>query len=665
MDETILNINVKKWTESIQFLKSQEIKQQLDPAEWTAVDELSNLWNKDFDRDDVKATAAELVADLKRCENQHPNNLDIKKYSKQLTAVVREMLMKDRPTYEAFKLKLQTIYRRRRPTPPPPKPQPTPPPTPQPDPTIVKRQADNFIEAFIFLLDFDIFSQLSSEEAEAVVNFCLILRDNPVLTSQVKDEANKSIADLKRYENLHPANLQIKTKSKAVTAAMRSAIANAPTYQYFRDIVIQPLDHFMSKWVIEYERRQNDPIEITKVELADIAAGHYYVDFGQQLYTGVHYLTPRVTLTTHLSATASFHVEIIAPDRTLIAAYDSDVRLNGSDTYFLDGYGSENGSFMRAVGQYTLRTSHNGKQLSTTTFSVELSPAQQRALDALDEEFRDIVNRSASTPTPPPPPRRKSHFWQRTKWFLIIAFFLLIAWRVGPTLWDLIFPDTKCYSIAESTILRSEPSAEANAVETFPYGYLYERKGRERGGWQKVEIVKTGYIASRLLINKEDYKLFNSIFGGNDDVACSARRAIMSVGARIALLNYYKNNNMRGFNLASGKTINDMMRVIQGKNVWLFIEIEQDSYYPNFYLDEDQGIFAAILFNPEFDKRKVIVFTRSADSSDYALRYEHEAPAKVGIKSVTSSSSVVDVEYGDKKTSTTKTTKKKKKRRRR
>ena len=104
MDETILNINVKKWTESIQFLKSQEIKQQLDPAEWTAVDELSNLWNKDFDRDDVKATAAELVADLKRCENQHPNNLDIKKYSKQLTAVVREMLMKDRPTYEAFKL---------------------------------------------------------------------------------------------------------------------------------------------------------------------------------------------------------------------------------------------------------------------------------------------------------------------------------------------------------------------------------------------------------------------------------------------------------------------------------------------------------------------------------------------------------------------------------
>ena len=130
MDETILNINVKKWTESIQFLKSQEIKQQLDPAEWTAVDELSNLWNKDFDRDDVKVTAAELVADLKRCENQHPNNLDIKKYSKQLTAVVREMLMKDRPTYEAFKLKLQTIYRRRRPTPPPPKPQPTPPPTP-------------------------------------------------------------------------------------------------------------------------------------------------------------------------------------------------------------------------------------------------------------------------------------------------------------------------------------------------------------------------------------------------------------------------------------------------------------------------------------------------------------------------------------------------------
>lgn len=663
MDETILNINVKKWTESIQFLKSQEIKQQLDPAEWTAVDELSNLWNKDFDRDDVKATAAELVADLKRCENQHPNNLDIKKYSKQLTAVVREMLMKDRPTYEAFKLKLQTIYRRRRPTPPPPKPQPTPPPTPQPDPTIVKRQADNFIEAFIFLNDFDIVMQLSNEEAEAITNLYVILRDNPVLTSQVKDEANKSIADLKRYENLHPANLQIKTKSKAVTAAMRSAIANAPTYQLFRESVRQPLVHFIQEWAKEYERRQNNPIEITQVELADCINGKRNRNFGEQLYAGLYFLTPRITINTILNQTVEFGVEIFNQSGVVQAQYKSQVNVNGNGTYILDGYGNDKGTFLSTPGTYTCHITYNDKVLNKTCFTLE-------KLDTSDweEMVREIIEDSTpkdSTPTPPPPPRRKSHFWQRTKWFLIIAFFLLIAWRVGPTLWDLIFPDTKCYSIAESTILRSEPSAEANAVETFPYGYLYERKGRERGGWQKVEIVKTGYIASRLLINKEDYKLFNSIFGGNDDVACSARRAIMSVGARIALLNYYKNNHMRGFNLASGKTINDMMRVIQGKNVWLFIEIEQGSYYPNFYLDEDQGIFAAILFNPEFDKRKVIVFTRSADSSDYALRYEHEAPAKVGIKSVTSSSSVVDVEYGDKKTSTTKTTKKKKKRRRR
>ena len=86
MDQIILNRNVKNWVEACQFLKSAEIKDQLDQEEWTAIEGLSNLWNKRYVQDEVEDTAREFIDILKKCENFHPNNLDIKTYSKQLTS---------------------------------------------------------------------------------------------------------------------------------------------------------------------------------------------------------------------------------------------------------------------------------------------------------------------------------------------------------------------------------------------------------------------------------------------------------------------------------------------------------------------------------------------------------------------------------------------------
>ena len=78
MDQIILNRNVKNWVEACQFLKSAEIKEQLDQEEWTAIEGLSNLWNKRYVQDEVEETARELIDILKKCENFHPNNLILK-----------------------------------------------------------------------------------------------------------------------------------------------------------------------------------------------------------------------------------------------------------------------------------------------------------------------------------------------------------------------------------------------------------------------------------------------------------------------------------------------------------------------------------------------------------------------------------------------------------
>lgn len=44
MDQIILNRNVKNWVEACQFLKSAEIKDQLDQEEWTAIEGLSSVY---------------------------------------------------------------------------------------------------------------------------------------------------------------------------------------------------------------------------------------------------------------------------------------------------------------------------------------------------------------------------------------------------------------------------------------------------------------------------------------------------------------------------------------------------------------------------------------------------------------------------------------------
>ena len=98
MNPILLKQRISKWIEACQYLKSAEIKEQLDTDEWTAIEELSNLWNKNFTANGVKDDALAHIDTLKRCEDMHPNNLKIKEMSKALTGVAREILTKDEAT---------------------------------------------------------------------------------------------------------------------------------------------------------------------------------------------------------------------------------------------------------------------------------------------------------------------------------------------------------------------------------------------------------------------------------------------------------------------------------------------------------------------------------------------------------------------------------------
>ena len=117
MNPILLKQRISKWIEACQYLKSAEIKEQLDTDEWTAIEELSNLWNKNFTANGVKDDALAHIDTLKRCEDMHPNNLKIKEMSKALTGVAREMLTKDEATYNEFKEALKKEIKQNRPVP--------------------------------------------------------------------------------------------------------------------------------------------------------------------------------------------------------------------------------------------------------------------------------------------------------------------------------------------------------------------------------------------------------------------------------------------------------------------------------------------------------------------------------------------------------------------
>ena len=44
MDKYILQLKVKKWAEACQFLKSEDVKNAMDPEEWSAIEILSKKW---------------------------------------------------------------------------------------------------------------------------------------------------------------------------------------------------------------------------------------------------------------------------------------------------------------------------------------------------------------------------------------------------------------------------------------------------------------------------------------------------------------------------------------------------------------------------------------------------------------------------------------------
>jgi len=167
----------------------------------------------------------------------------------------------------------------------------------------------------------------------------------------------------------------------------------------------------------------------------------------------------------------------------------------------------------------------------------------------------------------------------------------------------------------------------------------------EDGTWTTCKLENNVfYVASRYLLNKEDYYLLNSIFSDSD-----SRSAVAISKCRIALLDYFKQNKYIG-NLDL-QTQKEVFGNQLNYPVWE-LKAEKKEIKPNtvYYLFGDsinpQKItdFGCIIKNNASGERRCLIFSFS-DSEVPKLEYEAQSPDTRYIESIHKSYDSTGVRY--------------------
>lgn len=224
----------------------------------------------------------------------------------------------------------------------------------------------------------------------------------------------------------------------------------------------------------------------------------------------------------------------------------------------------------------------------------------------------------------------------------VIALLVILASAVGGYFYykNIFLPQKidreapRYYSMANVIVLRSSRSAGAdfNKVASLPYGtelITYEIDSE----WARVKVntqkeeKQEGYVASQYILNKSDFFLMNSIFGNQD-----SKETILTTKCRIALLNYFKENQYIG-------KIDNQMRIDAGlainpnsSNQWQVFCKPKDAkpnnvLYKRLYNSNSQFTdFAVIITNIVNSQRKLLYFYFDDDETPHLLA-EQSAPS--------------------------------------
>ncbi|MDD6777462.1 MAG: SH3 domain-containing protein [Bacteroidales bacterium] len=520
MNPILLKQRITKWIEACQFLKSAEIKEQLDTDEWTAIEELSNLWNKNFTANGVKDDALAHIDTLKRCEDMHPNNLKIKEMSKALTGVAREMMTKDEATYNEFKEALKKEIKQNRPVP---KAPPTPKVTPTVKPKVPATPKTPVIPK----------TPPRTTVSDRDIKIVTVENRNVDYDGNVIDDfgSKLKVGSLYISSRLHIATSYVgeavietrfvdpdgKERGSTSTKFDINGSGNYRTISYGNDN-----GNYWNKpgyWTLKYYINgreahthklyiypKDNKITIEKVLFGNSDEQSNIIDdYGSTLYTNTKYLRPKITFSTARRGNTKFEIKITSPSGK-VSTYDTTINITqDSETWNLTGWGNDQGTFYTA-GQWKVQFYVDNVLLRTETVTIH----------------------SRTTPRPPVTPRNTGGggggnsgkgFVNFLKWAVII----------GTVLFALnYFSRMDCsgrsdlpveYAIADGVKLYQQPKLNSVVNQKLNRGtklYLVEREGDT--GWIKVETDDgtKGYIHESYTLSEEMHTNISKLFANSD-----------------------------------------------------------------------------------------------------------------------------------------------------
>lgn len=192
------------------------------------------------------------------------------------------------------------------------------------------------------------------------------------------------------------------------------------------------------------------------------------------------------------------------------------------------------------------------------------------------------------------------------------------------------------YPIAEPFLMLNSTKVDKiseNDIASLEYGtkmIVYDIESE----WLTVKAKdKEGYVNPRYTLNRKDFTILNSIWGDGD-----AKASIESNKCRVAILNYFKQNNLIG--KIDEDTQKDVFGVPQtSKDCWQVFAKGKDVkpntvVFPHIVNPSSKfSDFGVIIKNTSTNKRKFLLFSFS-DTEESTLVNEQDAPDSGYIKEV-------------------------------
>lgn len=188
------------------------------------------------------------------------------------------------------------------------------------------------------------------------------------------------------------------------------------------------------------------------------------------------------------------------------------------------------------------------------------------------------------------------------------------------------------YTFADKTVLRStkEAGVDYSKIASLNYGSELITYSHDINGWSEVKDASgnKGYISSDYLLGKADFTILNDIFGDQESKQC-----INTSKCRLALLNYYKINNL-----------------IENWKVFCRPKDTKPNtvLYPRIYTKNSKFTdFAVIIKNTQTGERKILIFGFNDDET-LAWTKDGNAPNEGYIKNIyLNRQGLINVDYSN------------------